>query len=232
MILLRSILFNVLFFLNLGVLLLVAFVAMLLPHRAVLGIAKLWGRTSMWLLRVVCGVKVEFRGVEKLTSEPLIVASKHQSTWETFALLWMFSDFTFIVKRELMWIPIFGWCMWRARMIPVDRAAGSQALIDMTARARREIGTGRQLIIFPEGTRRAVGAAAALQVRRRAALFGDRRAVRADRAELGAVLAAALVPEAAGHDRGRGARSDPARPRQDRVLRQAAGRDRNRDRAA
>jgi 1-acyl-sn-glycerol-3-phosphate acyltransferase len=140
------------------VLLLVAFVAMLLPRHAVIGMAKLWGRTSVWLLRVVCGVKVEFRGVEKLTSEPLIVASKHQSTWETFALLWMFSDFTFIVKRELMWIPIFGWGMWRARMIPVDRGAGSQALIDMTARARREIGTGRQLVIFPEGTRRAVGA--------------------------------------------------------------------------
>lgn len=88
----------------------------------------------------------------------MIIAAKHQSTFETFALLKLFDDFTFIVKRELMWIPIFGWCMWKGRMIPVDRGAGSQALIEMTERAMREIRTGRQLVIFPEGTRRAAGA--------------------------------------------------------------------------
>ena len=158
MIVLRSILYNVLFYVNLAVLLVVAFVAMLLPKKAVLRMAQLWGRISVWLLRVVCGTKVEFRGLEKLPKGPLIVAAKHQSTWETFALLRLFDDFTFIVKRELMWIPIFGWCMWRGRMIPVDRGAGTQALNDMLARAKEEIQTGRQLVIFPEGTRRAPGA--------------------------------------------------------------------------
>jgi 1-acyl-sn-glycerol-3-phosphate acyltransferase len=154
----RSILFNLLFYLNLVVLLLGAFVAMALPRRAVLGMAKLWGRVSVWLLRVVCDIGVEFRGLEKLPTGPLIVAAKHQSTWETFALLRLFDDFTFIVKRELMWIPIFGWCMWRGGMIPVDRSAGAQSLAQMLARARREIRGGRQLVIFPEGTRRAPGA--------------------------------------------------------------------------
>jgi 1-acyl-sn-glycerol-3-phosphate acyltransferase len=124
--------------------------------------AELWGRTSVWMLRVVCGTKMEVRGLEYLNgarlSDPLIIAAKHQSTWETFALLKLFEDFTFIVKRELMWVPIFGWCMWKGRMIPVDRGAGSQALTNMTNRAREEIRTGRQLIIFPEGTRRAAGA--------------------------------------------------------------------------
>lgn len=158
MIVLRSILYNLLFYLNLVVLLLVAFVAMLLPKIAVIRMSQLWGRTSVWLLRVVCGTEVEFRGLERLPKGPLIIAAKHQSTWETFALLRLFDDFTFVVKRELMWIPIFGWCMWRARMIPVDRSAGTQALNDMLARAKQEVQSGRQLVIFPEGTRRAPGA--------------------------------------------------------------------------
>ena len=158
MIVLRSVLYNILFYINLVVLLLVALVAMLLPKIAVIRMSQAWGRTSVWLLRVVCGTKVEFRGLEKLPKGPLIVAAKHQSTWETFALLRLFDDFAFVVKRELMWIPIFGWCMWRARMIPVDRGAGSQALNKMLARAREEVRSGRQLVIFPEGTRRAPGA--------------------------------------------------------------------------
>jgi 1-acyl-sn-glycerol-3-phosphate acyltransferase len=157
-VLVRSLVFNLLFYVNLFVLLLGAAATLVLPRRAVIGVAKLWGRTSLWLLRVVCNTKVEFRGLEKIPAGPLIVAAKHQSTWETFALLSLFDDPTFIVKRELMWLPIFGWCMWKGRMIPVDRSAGSQALLDMTARARREIRTGRQLFIFPEGTRRAPGA--------------------------------------------------------------------------
>jgi 1-acyl-sn-glycerol-3-phosphate acyltransferase len=162
-IIVRSILFNALFYLNLVALLLVALVTLALPRRAVLRMAELWGRVSVWLLRVVCGTKVEFRGLEHLPQGrlkgPLIIAAKHQSTWETFALLRLFDDFTFIVKRELMWIPIFGWCMWKGGMVPVDRGAGSQALNDMTARAREEIRGGRQLVIFPEGTRRSPGAA-------------------------------------------------------------------------
>jgi 1-acyl-sn-glycerol-3-phosphate acyltransferase len=154
----RSILFNLLFYLNLGVLLLGALITLVLPRRAVLGMAKLWGRISVWLLRAICRVDVDLRGLEKLPDGPLIVAAKHQSTWETFALLHLFDDFTFIVKRELMWIPIFGWCMWKGGMIPVDRGAGSQALGAMTRRAREEILRGRQLVIFPEGTRRPPGA--------------------------------------------------------------------------
>jgi 1-acyl-sn-glycerol-3-phosphate acyltransferase len=158
----RSILYNALFYLNLVVLLLVALVTLVLPHRAILRMAELWGRVSVWLLRVICGTRVEFRGLEHFPkgrfTEPLIFAAKHQSTFETFALLRLFDDFTFIVKRELMWIPLFGWFMAKGRMIPVDRGSGSQALMKMTARAREEIRGGRQLIIFPEGTRRSPGA--------------------------------------------------------------------------
>ena len=158
MVIVRSILFNILFYLNLTVLLLLAIPALLLPPRASIEMAKLWGRTSLWLLRVVCGTKVEFRGLEKVPQGPLIVAAKHQSTWETFALPPLFDYPVFIVKRELMWVPIFGWLMWKGGMIAVDRGSGSAALTAMTKQARLVIRSGRQLFIFPEGTRRAAGA--------------------------------------------------------------------------
>src|SRR5205085_8070904 len=114
------------------------------PRRAMLGVAKLWGRTNLWLLRAICGVEVDWHGLDKIPRGPLIVAAKHQSIWETFALLPLFADPTFIVKRELMWIPVFGWCMWRAAMISVDRGAGSQALFAMLDRANsRSAAVGR-----------------------------------------------------------------------------------------
>lgn len=154
----RSFIFNIVFYLTLVLYLLVALPTLVMPRRAVIQVAKHWGRTSLWLLRVICNLKYEFVGVEKIPPGPLICASKHQSLWETFALLPLFDDPTFILKRELMWIPLFGWCTWKGGMIAVDRGAGSQALADMTARARVEIRGGRQLIIFPEGTRRPPGA--------------------------------------------------------------------------
>jgi len=158
LILLRSVLFNILFYLNLLVYLIAAIPTFFFPYRAVVVLAKAWGRTNLWLLRVVCGIDVAWSGLEKIPPGPLIVASKHQSSWETFALLTLFADPTFIVKRELMWIPWFGWYIWKARMIPVDRGAGTQALVLMTEKARVELQHDRQLVIFPEGTRRAVGA--------------------------------------------------------------------------
>ncbi|MGH6663943.1 MAG: lysophospholipid acyltransferase family protein [Pseudolabrys sp.] len=158
MILVRSIAFNVLFYLNTLIYLIVALPTFLLPYRAIIAVAKSWGRTNLVLLRVVAGIDCEIRGREKIPQGPLIVAAKHQSAWETFALLPLFDNPLFIVKRELEWIPIFGWLMMKGRMVPVDRGARSQAIPAMTTRARAELAKGRQLIIFPEGTRRPAGA--------------------------------------------------------------------------
>jgi 1-acyl-sn-glycerol-3-phosphate acyltransferase len=158
-ILLRSILFNLLFYLNLLAHLLLAVPTLVMPYWCVVAVAKLWGRTNLWLLRHVCGLDVEWRGREKIPPGGIIVAAKHQSTWETFALLALLGDPVFILKRELMWIPVFGWCLWKGGMIPVDRGAGRSALTAMTARARAAVAAGRQIIIFPEGTRRPAGAA-------------------------------------------------------------------------
>ena len=154
----RSIAFNVLFYLNTALWLIIALPTFFMPYRAILAVAKAWGRTNLVLLRAVGGIDCEIRGREKIPQGSLIVAAKHQSAWETFALLPLFDNPLFIVKRELQWIPIFGWLMIKGRMVPVDRGAGSQALAAMAERARVELSLGRQLIIFPEGTRRPAGA--------------------------------------------------------------------------
>jgi 1-acyl-sn-glycerol-3-phosphate acyltransferase len=158
LIVVRSIVFNLLFYLNTAAWLIVALPTFFMPYRAIIRVAQAWGRTNLVLLRVVAGIDYEVRGREKIPQGPIIVASKHQSAWETFALLPLFDNPVFILKRELQWIPIFGWLTIKGRMVPVDRGARAQALIAMTERARIELADGRQLIIFPEGTRRPAGA--------------------------------------------------------------------------
>ncbi|HEU4358983.1 MAG TPA: lysophospholipid acyltransferase family protein [Xanthobacteraceae bacterium] len=158
MIVVRSVVFNFLFYLNLLVQVIGALPTLLMPRWAIIAVARFWARTNLWLLRVVCDVKAEFRGLEKIPRGPALVSAKHQSLWETFALLVILPDAAFIMKRELMWIPFFGWYAWKAGMIPIDRSKGSQALAEMNARARRELARNRPIIIFPEGTRRSPGA--------------------------------------------------------------------------
>ena len=156
---LRSLVYNVLFYLLLVFWMVVAIPTYLMPPRAFMAVAKAWARSSIWLLCLVCNIKVDYRGVEKIPPGPLIVASKHQSMWETFALLQFFDAPLFIYKRELGWIPLFGWYLVKSKMIGVDRSGGMRSLKEMVRRAPRQIKSGRQLIIFPEGTRTAVGAA-------------------------------------------------------------------------
>src|SRR3954467_13935288 len=155
---LRSLVYNVLFYLLLAFWVIVGLPTLLMPRWGPVLLAQCWGRSSIWLQRVVCNTKVEYRGVEKIPPGPLLVASKHQSMWETFALLQFFDAPLFIYKRELGWIPFFGWYLMKSRMIGVDRSGGMRSLMDMARRAPKEIRSGRQLIIFPEGTRTAVDA--------------------------------------------------------------------------
>ena len=158
MLIVRSVAFNCLFYLNLILHVIGAIPTYALPRRAFMAMAKSWGYTSGWLLRVVAGTSVELRGLDKIPPGALLVAAKHQSVWETFMLLTLFDDPAYVFKRELQWIPVFGWYAWKSRMIPVDRGARGGAMAGMIARAREEFARGRQIIIFPEGTRTAPGA--------------------------------------------------------------------------
>ena len=138
MIVIRSIIFNIVFYLVLFVYLIAAMPTLLMPRQALLAMVKNWSRLNLWLLKVICNIGYEFRGLERVPPGAALIASKHQSMWETFALVPMLKDPAFILKRELLWIPFFGWCAAKAEMIPVDRGRRSQALAAMTARAKAE----------------------------------------------------------------------------------------------
>ena len=232
LLILRSAIFNVLFYLNLLVHFLIAIPTLVLPRMAIVRLAQSWGRTNNWLLRAVCGIKVEYRGLEKIPPGALLVASKHQSLWETFALLWVFSDPAFILKRELQWIPFFGWYCWKASMIPVDRGRRGQALADMTERARVELGRGRQIVIFPEGTRRPPGAEPSYKFGIVHLYSETGIPLSPDRAQFRPVLAAPVVPALSRNHRRRSPRPDTARARQAGVRGAAAAGHRDRDGAA
>jgi 1-acyl-sn-glycerol-3-phosphate acyltransferase len=157
-IVIRSILFNVLFYANLAALLVGGLPCLFFGRHAVQNLGRRWARNSIWLLDKICGAKLEYRGVENIPSGACIIASKHQSFLETFALTTQAEDFSFVVKRELMQIPFFGWYLKRADQIGIDRAKRAGALTQLMQPVSALLAEGRQFIIFPEGTRRPVGA--------------------------------------------------------------------------
>ncbi|MEZ5840387.1 MAG: 1-acyl-sn-glycerol-3-phosphate acyltransferase [Hyphomicrobiales bacterium] len=155
---LRSILFNIAFYANLVFWIILILPTLLVPRHLAWAGVRGWANSSVWLLKVIAGARLEVRGLEKIPEGGCIVAAKHQSFYETFALLPLFADPAYIFKRELMWLPGFGWYLMKMSQIPVNRGKRSVALKAMTARAVDDIRHGRQIIIFPEGTRRPAGA--------------------------------------------------------------------------
>jgi len=138
---------------------LIAIPTFVLPRRALFSVANSWTHSTNWMLRVICNIKVEVRGAANIPAGPLLVAGKHQSAWETTALPTYFSDPCMVEKKELFYIPIYGWpYTYKFRMIGVDRSGGAKSLKNLVARGKQEIAIGRQIIIMPEGTRRPVGA--------------------------------------------------------------------------
>lgn len=133
-------------------------IVLFLPRRHVLAVAKFWCRRSVALTRGILGIEVEIRGHEHIPTGAAIVAAKHQSELETFAMVPAIRDPLFVLKRELTWIPFFGWFLMRLRMIAINRSAGSDALAQILAQAKIVAAEDRQIIIFPEGTRRPIGA--------------------------------------------------------------------------
>ncbi|OLP62126.1 acyl-phosphate glycerol 3-phosphate acyltransferase [Xaviernesmea oryzae] len=160
MLALRSALFNTLFYLNLILQMIVLTpVYFLLPRKKAWIVPKTWARTNHWLMRVIVGTNFTVEGIENLPADGVyILAPKHQSFWDVYALLPHLPDPFFILKRELMRIPLFGWYVAKQRMVPVDRSARGRAMAAVLERAKAEMATGRQLIIYPEGTRRPPGA--------------------------------------------------------------------------
>ncbi len=155
----RSLLFNLVFYLNLVVFLVLGFWYMFTPRKWSMWALKQWARASLWWLKVIAGTRMEVRGREHIPQGAALLAGKHQSFWDIFALLPLLADPALVLKKELTYIPLFGWFCLKFRMIAVDRSAGTAALRKMAADAKQAVSEGRQVMIFPEGTRSAPGAA-------------------------------------------------------------------------
>jgi 1-acyl-sn-glycerol-3-phosphate acyltransferase len=164
MIFLRSLLFNIVFYLNTSFFMLGFLFLFLLPRDWGMFSARLWAKTSIWWLKVIAGTDFEVRGRENLPKGSYILASKHQSAFETFALLLMVEDPVYILKKELMFVPFFGWYLKKFQMIPVDRGKGRKAIEDFMPKVLKSFARGRQLLIYPEGTRTSPGAAAKYKI--------------------------------------------------------------------
>lgn len=122
---------------------------------AILSIGRYWGESNKWLLSVLVGIRSEVSGAGNIPAGGCLIASKHQSDWDIFALLPFTAMPAFIAKKELLDIPFFGWAAKRLNTIPIDRSRGSQAIPQMLRDARAAVEKGAQIIIFPEGTRKA-----------------------------------------------------------------------------
>lgn len=158
MLFLRSLLFQIAFYVGTLIMMVVfAPFVFLTPRRMAWIVVPFWARANLFFLRWIAGVKIEIRGEENIPQGGFIVAAKHQSVWETFALIPHFRDPTYILKRELRWIPIFGWYTAKMKQIPINRGKRAAALAAMMEAAKEAVAEGRQILIFPEGTRRPAG---------------------------------------------------------------------------
>jgi 1-acyl-sn-glycerol-3-phosphate acyltransferase len=150
---LRSLAFNVGWYLGTTVLAIVGMPLLLAPRRWVVGWARLWIVFVLWWLRVTVGLTHRVVGRENLPPGPAILASKHQSSWETLSFTLLFDDIAIVLKRELLFIPVVGWAMARAGNVAVTRGDGAAALRGLVKQAKAAVAEGRSIVIFPEGTR-------------------------------------------------------------------------------
>ena len=158
MLFLRSLLFSLTFFLWCAIYFVAILPLVFAPWATMMAAGHFWARGTFFLLWLICKIRLEVRGRENLPhSGSYLVASKHQSTAETINLLMILNAPCFVLKKELLNIPLFGWFLRCGQAIAIDRAAGASALKKMVAQARDRIKTGRPIVIFPEGTRTTVG---------------------------------------------------------------------------
>lgn len=158
---LRSTIFNIAFYLaNAFQMIFWTPIFFFLPKQDRWKICKMWAFSLLWLQHKICNNVFEFSGLENIPkSQSLLVAGKHQSSWETYTVILFFDDPAYVLKRSLMSIPLFGWYVKKMRSVPIDRGRGSIALASITKNATEMMAEDhRQIVIYPEGTRKIPGA--------------------------------------------------------------------------
>lgn len=151
--LLRSFVFTIYMVVVAAVLCLVIVLLAWLPRSYRMAIAIGWSRGAMWLLKHLCGLDYVVEGYQNLPTEPCVIYMKHSSSWETISQFCMFDNQSWVLKRELMWVPVLGWALAVLDPIAIDRQSGHSAVAQVIEQGSDRIRRGMRVIIFPEGTR-------------------------------------------------------------------------------
>ena len=154
---LRSTLFDLLLLLFTPLFSAIALLIFPLPALVRYRVISYWARSAVWLARIVCGVRYQIIGAEHIPQAPCVVLSKHQSAWETMAFQVIFPPQVWVLKRELLRLPFFGWGLAMMSPIAIDRSAGREALRQLLEQGKQRLAHGFWVVIFPEGTRIAPG---------------------------------------------------------------------------
>ena len=154
---LRAFAFNIAFFGVTAVLGVAALPLLLAPRRIAMRFGRFWAQCVLALAKAIVGLDGEIRGIENLPPGGCLIAMKHQSAWDALILPVVLGDPAVVIKRELLWLPFYGWYAARAGSITIDRRGGAGALRRMVAAARQAVAASRPIVIFPEGTRTAPG---------------------------------------------------------------------------
>lgn len=157
MIYLRSTLFFIVYAITAVLFSLLGILLWPLPFKWRYAVVSQWAKTNIWLLAKICDVHLDVEGREHIGSEPAVIICKHQSAWETLALQAVFPPQVWVLKRELLWIPFFGWGLASLNPIAIDRKAGRKALSQVVEQGMDRLSSGAWVVVFPEGTRVAPG---------------------------------------------------------------------------
>lgn len=153
LLLVRSLLFSIGMLLSVGIVASGVVLSFPLPFVQRYRISQCWTRFSIWWLRITCRIDYQVSGVEHIPDHPVIVMAKHQSTWETLFFQYYLPPVAWVIKRELLWFPFFGWAMALLRPIAINRRSGASAVRQVIRQGTEYLRRGQWVLIFPEGTR-------------------------------------------------------------------------------